>query len=396
MSGILERARENLDEIVAIRRDIHAHPELGFEEVRTAGLVAAPLAAWGIEVATGVGRLGAVATIRGRDPGAKTVGLRADMDALALTEANALPYASTRPGTMHACGHDGHTAMLLGAARALAQKPDFTGTAHLIFQPAEEGRGGARAMLADDLLARFPCDRLFGLHSYPTMPVGCFATRPGAFMAASGRWQVTFSGCGGHGGMTPHLAPDLTVVQANFILGLHAVVSRNVPPAEIAIISVGHIEGGDAQALNVMPSRLRVAGTMRAFTPAVQAVLEERIAALARAHAAVAGAEAEVEMRWGTVPLVNDAEAVQAAVAAATKIVGAEAVDAAMHPITGGEDFSFMLQQRPGAFTFLGNGTRTGDGGGHLHMPTYDFNDEALPFGIAYWLSVVETELGAA
>ena len=396
MNRYVERASTHLEEVVAIRRDLHANPELGFEEIRTAALVADKLREWGVEVTTGVGKLGVVGTIRGRDPGNRSVGLRADMDALAITEANALPYASNRAGTMHACGHDGHTAMLLGAARILAEQPDFSGTVHLIFQPAEEGRGGARAMLDDKLFERFPSDRVFGLHSYPTMPIGQFATRTGDFMAASGRWQVTFTGAGGHGGMSPHLVPDLTVVQANFVLGLQTIVARNVASTDTALISVGHIAGGDANALAVMPSELRVGGTMRAFRPDVQAVLQRRIADLAEAHAAIAGADVHVKIWWGTAPLVNDADAVQAAARAASRVTEASAVETQMQRLTIAEDFAYLLQQRPGAFAFIGNGIRTGDGGGHLHTPNYDFNDEALPFGIAYWLSVVDGELGSA
>lgn len=395
MSAYLERAKSRIEDIVEIRRDIHANPELGFEETRTSELVASKLRAWGIDVVTGVGKLGVVGTIHGRKPGKRAIGLRADMDALALTETNALPHASKHVGKMHACGHDGHTSMLLGAARLLAEQPDFAGDVHLIFQPAEEGRGGALAMLEDQLFSRFPCDRIFGLHSYPTMELGSFGSRPKDFMAASGRWQVTFNGSGGHGGMTPHLAADLTVVQANFVLGLQAIVSRNVAPAETAIISVGHIQAGDPNAMNVMPAELRISGTMRAFSPGVQQLLERRISELAKAHAAIAGATAQVKSWWNAAPVVNDVDALATALRAAAHVAGAQAVDGNLNRSTAGEDFSWMLQQRPGAFLFIGNGRRSGDGGGHLHMPNYDFNDEALPYGIGYWLSVVDEELGA-
>lgn len=395
MNEYLKRASAGIEEIVAVRRDIHAHPELGFEEGRTAQLVADRLREWRIDLAEGIGQLGMVGTIRGRNPDRRSIGLRADMDALAMNECNSFAHASQHAGKMHGCGHDGHTAMLLGAARLLAQRPDFDGTVHLIFQPAEEGRGGALAMLKDRVFERFPCDRIFGMHSYPTMPIGSFGTRPNAFMAASGRWQVTFRGSGGHGGMTPHLAADLTVVQANFVLGLQSVVARNVPPSETAIISVGHIHAGDPNAMNVMPAELKISGTMRAFSAEIQALLESRIASLADAHAQMAGASAEVKCWWNAAPVVNDPDSVESAVRAAMRVAGSEAVDAHMGQLTAGEDFSWMLQQRPGAFVFIGNGRRSGDGGGHLHMPNYDFNDEALPFGIAYWLSLVEQELGA-
>ena len=396
MNDLLDRASEGIEEIVAIRRDIHAHPELGFEEFRTSEVIATTLRSYGVDVTTGVGKLGVVGTIKGRLPGARSIALRADMDALAMTETNALPHASRHAGRMHGCGHDGHSAMLLGAARILARDRDFCGTVHVIFQPAEEGRGGALAMLEDDVFGRFPCDRIFGLHSYPTMPVGSFGIRSGDSMAASGRWQVTFSGSGGHGGMTPHLAADLTVVQANFVLGLQAVVSRNVAPAETAIISVGHIQAGDPQALNVMPSQLHIAGTMRAFKYGVQQLLEKRIAELAKAHAAIAGATAQTKCWWNAAPVVNDHASFNSAVEAASRVVDPKAVNSDMQRLTAGEDFSWMLQKKPGAFMFIGNGQRLGDGGGHLHMPNYDFNDEALPYGIAYWLSVVDGELKAS
>ena len=396
MNPYLQKASDGLDHIVAIRRDIHANPELGFEETRTARLVADQLRQWGVEVHEGVGRLGVVGTIRGRNPDARHIGLRADMDALAMTESNDVEHASKHIGKMHACGHDGHTAMLLGAARLLAQERDFEGTVQVIFQPAEEGRGGALAMLEDKLFERFPCDRIFGMHSYPTMPIGSFGTRVGASMAASGRWQVTFKGSGGHGGMTPHLAADLTVVQAHFVLGLQSIISRNVPPHETAIISVGHIQAGDPNAMNVMPSELKISGTMRAFSPAIQKLLESRIEALARTHAQLAGATAESTLWWNAAPVVNDEAAVRIAVQAAARVSGREAVDDDMTKLTAGEDFSWMLQQRPGAFIFIGNGRRMGAGGGNLHMPNYDFNDEALPYGIAYWLAIVEAELAAS
>jgi hippurate hydrolase len=225
--------------------------------------------------------------------------------------------------------------------------------------------------------------------------VGSFGSRPQEFMAASGRWQVTFNGSGGHGGMTPHLAADLTVVQANFVLGLQAIVSRNVAPGETAIISVGHIHAGDPNAMNVMPSELRISGTMRAFSPGVQQLLERRIGELAKAHAAIAGATSQVKCWWNSAPVINDGEALESALRAASHVAGAQAVDGNLNRSTAGEDFSWMLQQRPGAFLFIGNGRRSGDGGGHLHMPNYDFNDEALPYGIGYWLSVVNEELGS-
>ncbi|MES2710977.1 MAG: amidohydrolase, partial [Pseudomonadota bacterium] len=260
-------------ELATIRQDIHAHPELGMEEVRTSGLVAEHLRNWGIETTTGVGKLGVVGTIRGTRPGQRVIGLRADMDALPIPEATGVPYASQNPGLMHACGHDGHTTMLLGAARWLAENRDFAGTVHLIFQPAEEGRGGAKAMLDDGLFDRFPCDAVYGLHNKPTIPAGQFSTRPGPALAAADRFTVTFHGTGGHGGSAPHLASDITIVQAHFVLALQTIIGRNVPAVDSAVISVGAIQGGSLQGANVMPADLTVTGTSRSYTPVVRDLL---------------------------------------------------------------------------------------------------------------------------
>lgn len=390
-----ERVARHLPAIAAIRRDIHAHPELGFEETRTAALVAAALRGWGIEVAEGIGQLGVVGTLRGRRPGQGAIALRADMDALALTERTGLPYASTNAGRMHACGHDGHTAMLLGAAQVLAETPDFSGTVHFIFQPAEEGRGGAEAMLRDGLFHRFPVDAVYGMHNMPGIPIGSFATRAGPLMAASGRWKVTFRGTGGHGGNSPHLASDITVAQAIFIQALQTIVARNVAATDSAVVSVGHIAGGAVEALNVMPSELLVGGTMRAFTPAMQALVERRITELAEQSAGMVGAAAEVTTWWNTVPLINAARETDAMLAAARGLVGDAHVDADTTPVTGGEDFAYMMREKPGALIFLGNGDAT-DGAVHgLHTPDYDFNDAALPHGIGFWVRLVREELGS-
>ena len=390
-----ERVARHLPAIAAIRRDIHAHPELGFEETRTAALVAAALRGWGIDVAEGVGQLGVVGTLRGRRPGQGAIALRADMDALALTERTGLPHASTNAGRMHACGHDGHTAMLLGAAQILAEAPDFSGTVHFIFQPAEEGRGGAEAMLRDGLFDRFPVDAVYGMHNMPGIPIGSFATRAGPLMAASGRWKVTFRGTGGHGGNSPHLASDITVAQAIFIQALQTIVARNVAATDSAVVSVGHIAGGAVEALNVMPSELLVGGTMRAFTPAMQALVERRITELAEQSAGMVGAAAEVTTWWNTVPLINAARETDAMLAAARGLVGDAHVDADTTPVTGGEDFAYMMREKPGALIFLGNGDAT-DGAVHgLHTPDYDFNDAALPHGIGFWVRLVREELGS-
>ena len=395
--AIVTEIRAYHPELTAIRRDIHAHPEMGLEEVRTAALVAAKLREWGIEEVTeGVGKTGVVATIKGKLPGQRAIGLRADMDALSIPEQTGLPYASTTPGTMHACGHDGHTTMLLGAARHLAKNRDFGGTVQLIFQPAEEGRGGASGMLADGLFERFPCDAVYGMHNMPGIPTGRFAIRKGPFMAASGVWNVTFKGTGGHGGATPHLATDITVAQAQYIMALQTIISRNVPPNDTAVISVGSIHGGSNLSSNVMPSELEITGTMRCFTPATRAILDKRMTELADAMAAANGCTADVSLRWGTTPLVNHPEHTDVAIAAATALVGAEHVTPDSPPITGGEDFCYMLEAKPGAFIFIGNGVAATGRTHSVHTPHYDFNDDIIPLGVAYWISLVRHELAGA
>ncbi|PHK96684.1 amidohydrolase [Pseudoroseomonas rhizosphaerae] len=391
--SLLNSLRAMQPELASIRQDIHAHPEIGMEEERTAALVADRLRAWGLEVTEGVGRHGVVGTLKGRLPGQHAIGLRADMDALMITEATGKPYASTNPGLMHACGHDGHTTMLLGAAKYLAGNRDFGGTVQFIFQPAEEGRGGAKAMLADGLFERFPVDAVYGLHNMPEMPLGRFAIRPGPFMAAPDRWVVTFRGTGGHGGAAAHLSTDVTVLQAQFIMALQTVVSRNVAAVDSAVISVGAIAGGSFGSTNVMPAEMRVGGTARSFTPAVRDTIERRMTELAQGLAASFGCTAEVEYRRNGTPLVNHAEHTALAAGAAAALVGAEMVQADAPPVTGGEDFAYMLEQRPGAFIFMGQGAGGATSEG-LHTPTYDFNDDAIPYGAGYWVSLVRQELG--
>ena len=396
MSDLIDQIRPNHAELTAIRRDIHAHPEMGLEEVRTAALVAAKLREWGVEVTEGVGGTGVVGTIRGKLPGQRAIGLRADMDALAIHETTGAPHASTTPGTMHACGHDGHTTMLLGAAQHLAATRNFSGTVQLIFQPAEEGRGGAKKMLADGLFERFPVDAVYGMHNVPGLPVGQFAIRTGPYLAGTSGWAVTFRGNGGHGGANPHLAADLTVVQAHYVLGLQTIVGRNVPPLETAVISVGSIAGGSDKAVNVMPSELTLTGTARCFTPETQAIIDRRMEDLAHGLAALHGATAEFRIRWGTSPLINHPEQTVVASAAAASVVGDAAVDTNATPVTGGEDFAYMLAAKPGAFIFIGNGAGP-DGVAHgLHTPKFDFNDEIIPIGAAWWVSIVEQELNLA
>jgi hippurate hydrolase len=358
---------------------------------RTAGLVAAKLREWGIETVEGVGQTGVVGTIRGRRNGSRAIGLRADMDALAIREATGAAYASTTPGLMHGCGHDGHTTMLLGAARLLAEDPDFAGTVHLIFQPAEEGPAGAQEMLKDGLFERFPCDAVYGMHNMPGFSAGEFAIRKGPFMAAVARWVVRFHGPGGHGGAAPHLSADLTVVASHFVLGLQTIVGRNVPPLETAVISVGHIGGGDAKSFNVMPSLVEIVGTARCFSDAVAETISRRIEELSSGLAKLHGATSEVEVAWYTPALINADAQADVAIAAASAVGKVETNAPA---VTGGEDFAFMLRRRPGAFIFVGNDAPGKQCSG-LHTPTYNFNDDIIPAGVAWWLAVVREELGA-
>jgi hippurate hydrolase len=377
----------------AIRRDIHAHPELALEEVRTARLVADKLREWGVEVTENIGKTGVVGVIRGNRPG-RAVGLRADMDCLALDETTNLPYSSKNPGRMHACGHDGHTTMLLAAARYLAENRDFAGTVNLIFQPAEEARGGANGMLADGLFERFPCDAIYGLHNTPGMATGTFGTTVGPFLAAADTWKVTFHGVGGHGGSQPHRSTDITYAQAHFVLGLQGIVGRNVAPLDTAVISVGYIHGGDVNASNVIPSELVIGGTARSYSQEVRDTIERRIGELAAATAKAWGCRADAVYERGTSPLVNEAEQVKVAVAAATAAVGAEKVDGQLRPGTGAEDFAEMMLVRPGAFMRIGNGANPDGSFVGLHTPLYDFNDAIIPDGVRYWVGVVDQELG--
>jgi hippurate hydrolase len=382
-------------ELIAIRHDLHAHPETGFEEHRTAAIVASTLRRWGLEVTDGVGRTGVVATLKGTRPGSRSIGLRADMDALNIEEATGLPYASIVSGKMHACGHDGHTAILLGAAYTLAHHRDFAGTIQFIFQPAEEGLGGGLAMLGDGLLERFPAERLYGLHNWPGMPVGRFGTTTGALMAAGDSWTVTFRGTGGHGGATAHLSTDVTVAQAQFVMAAQTIVSRNVPALQPAVISVGYIGGGAWGSPNVIPSEVVIRGTTRCFDEKVRALLERRLYEIANAIAAVHGCTAELLYERIFAPLFNDADCTVTAIAAANSIVGEIHVDTAVSPVTGSEDFAFMLQQRPGNYIFLGNGVAADGSFASVHTPKYDFNDKALPIGVRYFVALALRELAA-
>lgn len=377
--------------LTELRRDIHRHPETAFEEVRTSGIVAERLQAMGIEIHRGLGKTGVVGTLKGRHPGDRTIALRADMDALFIEEQTGLTHASEVPGKMHACGHDGHTTMLLGAAEKLAADPEFAGTVHFIFQPAEEGLGGARVMIEDGLFELFPCDAVYGVHNGPKEPLGKVQTRAGAFMSAGDTWEVIFEGTGGHGAM-PHAATDPTVPAGQFIAALSQIISRKVPATESAVISVGHIDAGAYDSPNIIPSRVVVRGTARSYRPEVRDILEQSIGAFATSCAAPHGTTARLIYTRRYPPLINTAAEVQRAVAAARATVGAEAVDPEAPLAGGSEDFSFMLEKVPGAYVMIGNGD--GPESAFVHTPKYDFNDALIPIGVAYWMNLVRSELG--
>ncbi len=372
------------DELAAIRRDLHAHPELGFQEHRTAGIVADRLASWGIEVHRGIGATAVVGVLR-QGHGERRIGLRADMDALPIREAPGLQYASTTPGVMHACGHDGHTTMLLAAARYLAETRRFDGTVHFVFQPAEEGIGGAEAMLADGLFDRFPCDRIYGMHNHPGLPVGAYAIRPGAMMAGGTFFDLLIEGTGTHGAR-PEAGVDPVLVAAHVVTALQAVVARNVAPIDTAVLSCTAIEGG--QAYNVIPGAVRIRGTTRAFRTDVLSLVGERMRRIADGVASGFGARATLDIRTIFAPLVNDAEATRTLADAAASLVGEASIERERSLIMGSEDFSFMLRAVPGAYINVGNGP-----GQAVHNDGYDFNDDAIPYGAGLYACVVEREL---
>lgn len=380
---IVDRIADLHAEITAWRHDLHAHPELLYDVHRTAAVVAEKLKAFGCdEVITGLGRTGVVGVIRGRKPGPRTIGLRADMDALPIEEETNLPYRSTVPGRMHACGHDGHTAMLLGAAKHLAATRRFAGTAVVIFQPAEEGGGGARAMVKDGLMERFGIEEVYGMHNFPGVPVGSFAIRPGPLMAAADRILIEIEGRGGHAAR-PHLAVDTVLVGAEIVSALQSIVARNVNPVDAGVVSICVFQAGTTD--NVIPQTARLVGTARSFTPEVQDLLEKRVREIAEGVARLHGATAKVTYNRDYPVTRNHERATAFAAEVARAVVGEAHVDTNVAPVMGAEDFSFMLNARPGAFIFLGNGDSAG-----LHHPAYDFNDAAIPFGVSYWVRLVE------
>ena len=381
---IVPAVLDDVDELTQIRHDIHAHPELGFEEERTADLVAQKLAEWGIEVHRGLATTGVVGTIR-RGNSLRAIGLRADMDCLPMQELNQFAHRSRHDGKMHACGHDGHTTMLLGAARYLARTRNFEGTVHFIFQPGEEGHGGGRVMVEQGLFEQFPCDAVFAMHNKPGIPIGDMATRTGAMLAASDRFDIHIRARGGHAAH-PHLGTDPFVAAAQTIMALQTIVSRNVDPVASAVISVGMVHGGSAY--NVIPDEVHIGGTVRSFRPAVRDLLERRMAEVAKGIAAAHGVSAEFEFRRGYPPTVNHAAEAEFAAGVADEICGDGKVDRNVPPSLGGEDFSYMLEACPGAMMWIGNGP--GEGGCLLHNARYDFNDSALPIGVSFFIRLAE------
>ncbi|WP_323014940.1 M20 aminoacylase family protein [Devosia sp.] len=383
---IINRIAEFHDEITEWRRDFHAHPELLYAVERTAGIVADKLRSFGCdEVVTGIGQTGVVGIINGKGEGTRTIGLRADMDALPMTERTGKPYASTSAGRMHACGHDGHTAMLLGAAKYLAETRNFSGRVALIFQPAEEGGAGGRAMLDDGLVEKFDIAEFFGMHNWPGMPAGHFGIRAGGIMAATDRFYIDIIGRGGHAAR-PQTTIDPVLVAANMIVGMQAIVSRNVDPLANAVLSVTMVEAGEAD--NVISQSAKITGTVRTLDGAVQDQIEDRLNAFVPALAASFGAEAKLRYARGYPVTVNAPAQTGFAAEVAREVAGPERVDADAPPSMGGEDFSFMLNQRPGAYIFIGNGESS-----ELHTETYDFNDAVIPAGVSYWVRLVERAL---
>ena len=385
---IINRIADLHAEITAWRRDIHAHPELQYDVHRTAASVADKLKSFGCdEVVTGIGRTGVVGVIRGGKGGqsGRVIGLRADMDALPIEEANDVPYKSTVPGKMHACGHDGHTAMLLGAARYLAETRNFDGTAVVIFQPAEEGGAGGKAMVQDGLMDRFRIEEVYGMHNYPGLPVGEFALRPGPLLASADRITIEIEGRGGHAAR-PHFSIDTILVGAQIVSQIQSIVARNVDPLHAAVISICVFQAGTTD--NVITQTARLRGTARSLTPEVRDLLERRLHEVVEGTARLYGATAKLTYKRDY-PVTRNHER-QAAFAAdiAAQVVGSERVDQDVAPVMGAEDFSFMLEARPGAFIFVGNGDSAG-----LHHPAYDFNDEVIPIGTSYWVKLVETAL---
>ena len=387
---IINRLAEFHDEIAEWRRDIHRNPELLYDVHRTADVVAGKLKSFGLdEIATGIGRTGVVGVIKGRNGGSgRVIALRADMDALPIAEETGKEYASQTPGKMHACGHDGHTAMLLGASKYLAETRNFDGTVVVIFQPAEEGGAGAKAMIDDGLITRWGIDEVYGMHNLPGLPVGEFAMCKGAIMAATDTFQITIEGRGGHAAK-PNEAIDPIVAGSHVVTALQSIVSRNNDPLESAVVSVTQFHAGSA--FNVIPQSAKLCGTVRTLKEDVRDMTEDRLKTIATSVAEAFGATAEIKFSRGYPVTVNHDEQTDFAASIARLVSGEDRVDTTTPPMMGGEDFSYMLLERPGAFIFTGNGESAG-----LHHPKYDFNDELIPVGCSYWVKLVETALPTA
>ena len=390
MTTPLEHIRRYHAELQALRRDLHAHPELAFGEERTSALVAEKLGSWGIEVHRGLARTGVVGVIAGKKGKGRAIGLRADMDCLPVEEANDFAYKSRNPGRMHACGHDGHTAMLLGAARYLAETRAFAGTAYVIFQPAEEGGGGGQVMVREGLFERFPADEVYALHNWPGLPPGKIAVRGGPVMAATDDLRLTVRGRGGHAAM-PHLSLDPVVVAAQIISGLQTVASRSVSPIDSVVVSICSMQTSQVGAFNIIPDAVTLMGTVRTFRAETRDLAERRVKEIAAKIAEALGASAEIEYRRGYPATVNDPRAAQFAQRVGRRVFGEENVVTEHEPTMGGEDFSYMLLERPGAYVFLGQGGH--EHGCLLHNAHYDFNDAVIPLGAGYLAALVEEAL---
>jgi hippurate hydrolase len=385
---ILNRAAEMQDEVAGWRRHIHSEPELGYDVHKTAAFVAEKLKEFGVdEIATGIGRTGVVGIINGRRGAGDTVGLRADMDALPIQEVTGKPYASSVPNKMHACGHDGHTAMLLGAAKYLSETRNFSGRVAVIFQPAEEGGGGGNAMVKDGMMERFGISRVFGMHNMPGIPVGQFAIRPGPIMAATAEFTIKITGRGGHAAM-PHTTIDPIVLGSQLVGAIQSIASRTVDPVKSVVVSVTKFHAGDAY--NIIPETAELAGTIRTLDKAVAAKAEERMRAICEGMATTFGAKVELDYDPNYPVTVNNPDETAFAIDVAREVAGAQKVEGGIAPLMGGEDFSYMLEARPGAFIFLGNGDSA-----NLHHPAYDFNDEIIPHGVSYWVKLAESALPA-
>nr|WP_315468762.1 M20 aminoacylase family protein [uncultured Undibacterium sp.] len=392
---LIEPIVEALQEILAIRRDIHAHPELCFEEFRTADVVAKNLAAWGVPMIRGLAGTGIVGIIK-RGSSSRALGLRADMDALPMQEINQFAHASQHAGKMHACGHDGHTAMLLGAARYLSQAQDFDGTVYLIFQPAEEGGGGARRMIEEGLFEQCPMDAVFGMHNWPGIAVGNFGVKTGGMMASSNEFEVTVRGKGAHAAQ-PQKGIDPVMIAVQIAQSWQTIVSRNVNPLEPAVLSLTQIHSGSAT--NVIPDDASLIGTVRTFSTDVLDLIETRMEKIAKATAAAFDADVDFKFKRNYPPLINHEKETQFAIQVMRDLVGTEQVDAQVEATMGAEDFAYMLQHKPGCYVFLGNGEGKHRSAGHglgpcnLHNPSYDFNDDLLPIGASYWVGLVRAFL---